>query len=238
MLHYLVNVETLKVHINTNSAFNVVYKVGVKWVKRHTVHVVNSLKRCKIELLLSQTTNYRKRYIAYWIAAFRWPWITFVSITYCKPLQIRGGFFVKLCRCWQDFNSYIASRGPSCIPQPLVRYGSAVRLLEEQVTGSLVFGFIWVFIQTGLVDGIVLQNNRCPVFRTRDSRNGYVVRRCWARFQTTANRWLTATTTSRRSRSLSWSCSGQLFSAQWLLTYARFSSAKYERKGKERSVFI
>ena len=144
MLHYLVNVETLKVHINTNSAFNVVYKVGVKM--RQTPH-----RTCGIfsetvqdrDGVTIQTTN-RRRYIAYWIAAFRWPWMTFMSIIYCKHLQIRGGFFVKLCRCWQDFNSYSASRGPSCIAQPLVCHSSAVRLLEEQVTGS--FGF-WIHLR-------------------------------------------------------------------------------------------
>ena len=33
--HYLVKVETLKVHVNTNSAFNVNYKIAVKCTKLH-----------------------------------------------------------------------------------------------------------------------------------------------------------------------------------------------------------
>ena len=35
LLHYLVKVETLKMHVNTNSAFNVNYKIAVKCTKLH-----------------------------------------------------------------------------------------------------------------------------------------------------------------------------------------------------------
>jgi len=32
-VHYLVKVETLKIHVNTNSAFNVNYEIAVKCTK-------------------------------------------------------------------------------------------------------------------------------------------------------------------------------------------------------------
>jgi len=35
LLHYLVKVETPKMHVNTNSAFNVNYKIAVKCTKLH-----------------------------------------------------------------------------------------------------------------------------------------------------------------------------------------------------------
>jgi len=35
LLHYLVKVETPKMHINTPSAFNVNYKIAVKCTKLH-----------------------------------------------------------------------------------------------------------------------------------------------------------------------------------------------------------
>jgi len=35
LLHYLVKVETLKMHVNTNSVFNVNYKIAVKCTKLH-----------------------------------------------------------------------------------------------------------------------------------------------------------------------------------------------------------
>jgi len=35
LLHYLVKVETPKMHVNTNSSFNVNYKIAVKCTKLH-----------------------------------------------------------------------------------------------------------------------------------------------------------------------------------------------------------
>jgi len=35
LLHYLVKVETPKMHVNTNSAFNVNYKIAAKCTKLH-----------------------------------------------------------------------------------------------------------------------------------------------------------------------------------------------------------
>jgi len=35
LLHYLVKVETPKMHVNTNSAFNFNYKIAVKCTKLH-----------------------------------------------------------------------------------------------------------------------------------------------------------------------------------------------------------
>jgi len=35
LLHYLVKVETPKMHVNTNSVFNVNYKIAVKCTKIH-----------------------------------------------------------------------------------------------------------------------------------------------------------------------------------------------------------
>ena len=35
LLHYVVKVETLKMHVNTNSSFNVNYEIAVKCTKLH-----------------------------------------------------------------------------------------------------------------------------------------------------------------------------------------------------------
>jgi len=35
LLHYLVKVETPKMHVNTSSAFNVNYKIAIKCTKLH-----------------------------------------------------------------------------------------------------------------------------------------------------------------------------------------------------------
>jgi len=38
MLHYLVKVETPKMHVNTTSAYNVDYKISVTCIKLHWQH--------------------------------------------------------------------------------------------------------------------------------------------------------------------------------------------------------
>ena len=43
LLHYLVKVETPKMHVNTNSAFNFNYKIAVKCTKLHW-HIDSFLK--------------------------------------------------------------------------------------------------------------------------------------------------------------------------------------------------
>jgi len=35
LLHYLVKVETMKMHVNTNSAFNINYEIAIKCTKLH-----------------------------------------------------------------------------------------------------------------------------------------------------------------------------------------------------------
>jgi len=35
LLHYLIKVEAPKMHVNTNSAFNVIYEIAVKCTKLH-----------------------------------------------------------------------------------------------------------------------------------------------------------------------------------------------------------
>jgi len=35
MLHYLIKVETMKMHVNTNSAFNINHEIVIKWTKLH-----------------------------------------------------------------------------------------------------------------------------------------------------------------------------------------------------------
>ena len=71
--------------------------------------VVICRKRCKITMLLLQTTN-RKWHTAYQIAPFS------MTLSDFKVIHV----LCALCSSWQDFNWHSASRGPSAIADLLV----------------------------------------------------------------------------------------------------------------------
>jgi len=100
LLHYLGKVETLKMHVNTNSAFNVNYEIAVKCTKLYwqfhkmfwwTMHIIQYKRTIISQHVFKESATNTRTMIPEVRRSRHWS-ICISSITFCLELQSQPKF--------------------------------------------------------------------------------------------------------------------------------------------------